>query len=170
METILIDMDDTIAGFTYLMVEKINSSEPEFMDSRGISEYIAPKGGIRTDKAVRSLVSKHSKKVGFFKSLPPIDGAVKAVKDISKKYEVRFCTTPIYTPHCLSEKYIWVKSHFGQDWVNKLVITFDKTLIHGKYLIDDRSIIKGSNKNPTWEQLIYPHDISWENYKEVLCL
>ncbi len=39
----------------------------------------------------------------------------------------------------------WVQQHLGRGWVNRLVITKDKTIVTGDLLIDDRPKIKGSH-------------------------
>ena len=96
----------------------------------------------------------HSK--GFFRDLPPRDGAIAAVKAMAARgYQVRFCTSPILTSeHCASEKYAWVRHHFGDAWVSRIVMCADKTLVRGDVLIDDKPHVTGSNA-PTWQHLLY---------------
>ena len=40
--------------------------------------------------------------------------------------------------NCVAEKYLWVEKHLGRDATNRLVLTKDKTLVHGNLLIDDK--------------------------------
>jgi len=36
------------------------------------------------------------------------------------------------------EKYHWVEKYFERDFTKRLVLTKDKTIIHGDFLIDDK--------------------------------
>jgi len=93
---------------------------------------------------------------GFFANLPPMPGAVEAVKRMAEAgYEVLFCTSPVLTSGgCPSEKFEWVRNHFGPGWVSKIVMTSDKTVVRGDVLIDDKPKITGSTR-PVWRQLMF---------------
>lgn len=95
---------------------------------------------------------------GFFEHLPPIDGAVDAVKALLDfGHDVRICTSPINAyRHCVSEKFAWVERHLGLEWTHRIVLTKDKTWVRGDVLIDDKPIITGS-LTPTWEHWHYRH-------------
>lgn len=77
---------------------------------------------------------------GFYRDLPPIDGAIKAVNDLfSMGHDVRICTSPLDAyRNCLSEKYEWVEQHLGSDLVTRMIVTKDKTIVHGDVLVDDK--------------------------------
>lgn len=73
-----------------------------------------------------------------------------------------------------------MEEHLGRDFVKRLILTKDKTLVFGDFLIDDKPEIKGV-KLPSWEHLIFdqPYNINiinnkrrinWNNYREVLGL
>ena len=40
-------------------------------------------------------------------------------------------------------QYEWVENHLGKDWINRLILTRDKTMINGDVLIDDKINITG---------------------------
>ena len=40
-------------------------------------------------------------------------------------------------------QYEWVENHLGKDWINRLILTRDKTMINGHVLIDDKINITG---------------------------
>ena len=85
-------------------------------------------------------------KVGFFKNLSPLHGAVEAVKALeeSGKYEVWFATAPsLKNLHCYSEKAEAILKHFGEDMQARLIIIPDKSKLIGDYLIDDNALGKG---------------------------
>lgn len=115
----------------------------------------------------------------FFLSLKPIPGAIEALHEIQELgHEVYICTSPLTEyENCIFEKYLWVDKYFGREWVKKLIVTKDKTLVHGDILVDDRPEILGLVK-PSWEHVLYtqPYNksiegkrrLTWANWKEVL--
>ena len=115
---------------------------------------------------------------GFFKNLPPIDGAIEALHDLEKDYEVFICTAPLLlNPTCCDDKMWWVKKHLGEEWKRRTIITKDKTVIDGDFLIDDKPIITGIAEEPIWQRIIFdqPYNkntvgrrLNWENYREVI--
>ncbi|MFM7067607.1 MAG: 5' nucleotidase, NT5C type [Gammaproteobacteria bacterium] len=116
---------------------------------------------------------------GFFLGIPPIEGAQAAVHAMLELgWDVRICTSPITRyRHCVAEKFAWVEEHLGSAWVQRIVLTSDKTLVHGDWLIDDKPIINGS-RAPSWRHALFDsaHNrhiafstrISWRNWRTVL--
>ncbi|ELU05460.1 hypothetical protein CAPTEDRAFT_176034 [Capitella teleta] len=98
---------------------------------------------------------------GFFGSQPPIEGALAAAKEISglTNVEVFLCTSPLTkTPgvhHDIMEKLEWTEKHLGMDWVKRVIITKDKTMVHGNILIDDRPKIKGVLKPLPFKHILF---------------
>ncbi|MFA6403100.1 MAG: hypothetical protein WCX31_15975 [Salinivirgaceae bacterium] len=77
---------------------------------------------------------------GFFRNLLPIEGAIDAIKHLSSQvhFEIYILTAPsILNPLCYTEKRLWVEDYFGLEMVNRLIITPNKGLNKGDYLIDD---------------------------------
>jgi 5'(3')-deoxyribonucleotidase len=75
---------------------------------------------------------------GFFLNLEPIEGAIDAINQLRKKYDVYILTRPSYlNPHCYTEKRLWIEKYFGVDFCKKLIISPNKDLLMGDYLIDD---------------------------------
>ena len=106
---------------------------------------------------------------GFFRNLEPMDNALKSVKflDEKKQFEVYILTAPsIKNPMCYTEKREWVEKHLGMEMVERLIISPNKGLNLGDYLIDDQCsgrgqenftgklIQFGSAEFPDWEQII----------------
>ena len=48
-----------------------------------------------------------------------------------------------------SFQYEWIEKHIGQEWLDKIIITWDKTVIEGDLLFDDKVDITGK-KIATW--------------------
>jgi len=45
---------------------------------------------------------------------------------------------------------VWIEKHFGKEFVNKIVITCNKTILDVDFLIDDKEFIKGVNGRPSF--------------------
>lgn len=124
-------------------------------------ESIGPRNTFYVDdqlpKGWRNKGEKLIEIEGFFRDLPIMEGAVESVNLItSLGHDFYFCTKPIHKSSCLSEKHAWVLEHFGKDYMRRLIITKDKTLVRADILIDDHPepAVKGL-LIPTWEHVIY---------------
>jgi 5'-nucleotidase len=123
---------------------------------------------------------------GFYTSMDPIDGAISALKDIEDNcmdfIEPFICTSPeveFQDLMCHSEKVQWNENFLSPFWVKRTIITKDKTMIRGHFIIDDKPEIKGA-LNPMWQQIHYkqpytPKDAKmvfdwseWNDLREVL--
>lgn len=112
---------------------------------------------------------------GFYRNLPPIGGAIEAVKALVLNHDVRFCTSPLNAyRHCVLEKYEWVEQHLGGEYVSRIIVTKDKTLIQGDILIDDKPDITG-DCIPTWRHILFdqPYNrhvdgirMTWANWQD----
>ena len=108
MKRIYVDMDDTICDFT--------------------SPF---KTGLFREKYPQS-------KIGFFLDLEPLEGAVEGMKTLMEKHDVWILTRPsIKNTNCYTEKAEWIKKYFGEDFLEKLILCPNKSLVKGDYLIDD---------------------------------
>lgn len=115
---------------------------------------------------------------GFFRSLPMIPGSREALNEmIGAGIQVFICTSPFEQyKNCVLEKFEWIEMNFGSEWIKRIVLTYDKTIVKGDFLIDDMPKIKGI-RNPTWEQILYdtPYNrtvravkrLTWKNWKTV---
>lgn len=119
---------------------------------------------------------------GFYLNMKPMPGAIEALKDISENcldfIEPFICTAPeldFNNLMCHTEKAQWVRENLGEFWLKRLIITKDKTIVDGDYLIDDKPEIKGVCI-PNWTQIHYEHNytpvdadyrFTWEKWKEL---
>lgn len=181
-KTILIDMDEVLADF--------NGKKHELMLEKGFTDY--PKAEERKyysdendpdlTKGEKEEAGKIQRSRGFFEELQPIEGSIEAVKEMMDLgLDVRFCTSPYITnPSCFQAKADWIEKYFGLDGVFRLVMTTDKTLVKGDFLIDDNpAIAEGKRYKPEWKHLVFRQNynkdlfperdyIDWKNWKEVL--
>lgn len=92
---------------------------------------------------------------GFYRNLKPVAGAIDALHEMEKEMKVFICTAPFVTNEtCASEKLLWVGEHLGSPWLNRTIITSDKTMVHGDFLIDDKPLIKGAGPR-TWSHIVF---------------
>jgi 5'(3')-deoxyribonucleotidase len=85
---------------------------------------------------------------GFFAGLEAIPGGLEAIAWLraQEQFSVYILTAPsLQNPLCYTEKRVWVEQHLGFDMVERLIISPDKGLNKGDYLIDDHTEGKGQD-------------------------
>jgi len=175
---ILIDMDGVIADFDGEFLKRWRERYPdEFfvpLEERS-TFYVRDQYPQKLKPLVRGIV--HG--AGFFRDMMPMQGGKNALQEMeSLGHELFICTSPLAAyRNCVLEKYEWVEDHLGMEWVNRIVLTKDKTLIKADILIDDKPEIKGVESNPVWEHILYDRlynrhidkrRLTWANWKNVL--
>ena len=174
---ILIDQDNVLADF-----------EAGFRDAWDASGHPHPAlpAHARTTFYIRDDYPAHLRREveaiytapGFFRELPPLPGALEAIAALLQAgHDVRICTSPLQGyHHCAMEKFEWVERHLGADCLHRLILTRDKTLVHGDVLVDDNPHITGA-RTPDWRHILYdqPYNrhlpgprMTWANWREVL--
>ena len=142
MKRIYIDMDDVLCDF---------------------------EAAFEADKKQFPDIQYPQSREGFFRGLAPIYGCLDAMDWLyaSPEFDPFILTAPsVYNPFCYTEKRLWVEEHLGFDWCHRLIISPDKSLLNGDYLIDDRDrghgqdrftgtlIQFGSSSYPDWENIL----------------
>jgi 5'-nucleotidase len=109
----------------------------------------------RTERE-RILIAAVMVEEGFYSRLQPIQGAKQALKAMVKDgHDVRIVTSPwVSNPTCASDKLNWIVKHYGSHWGPRVIITADKTLVRGDFLIDDKPEVTGSVE-PEWEHILF---------------
>lgn len=75
---------------------------------------------------------------GFFRSLPPIRGAIEGVRELMRRgHEVRFCSAPC-GPRSLFEKFEWLHHWFGPETAQRAFLCYEKHWLRADLLIDDK--------------------------------
>lgn len=100
---------------------------------------------------------------GIFSLMIPMPGAIDAYKELSERFETYILSTSFWkNPSAWSDKLIWVDKYLGKHAHKRLILSHNKQLHIGAYLIDDRPnngakdfigewIKFGSDKYPNWE-------------------
>lgn len=98
-----------------------------------------------------------------YAALAPIRGAKTALRAMVRAgHDVRIVTSPWPSnPRCASAKIDWVMQHFGPRWARRVILTMDKTLVRGDFLIDDKPQVTGSMV-PTWKHIHFtqPYNVN----------
>lgn len=127
--------------------------------NKAIKERVTPELAVKYGENIDQIP-------GIFKDLEPINGAIYAFEELSKKYECYILSTaPWDNPDAWTEKRLWVETHLGQLAYKKLILSHNKHLNRGDYLIDDRyangagefegeHILFGGSDYPNWKTVL----------------
>lgn len=174
---ILIDQDGVLADYHESLHAILRRERPEMMwlPLEALTHHDTEKN---YPAEYADIIEEVVLRKGFYRNLLPIAGGRIALEHLlSLGNEVRICTAPKRDfRNCTLEKLEWIDEHLGRKWVERTIITRDKTFVHGDILIDDKPNITGEHA-PTWEQVFYDqpynraHDkrrLNWSNYQGVL--
>jgi len=175
---ILIDMDGVIADFDREFLQRWRTRHPDKFYVP-LEERTAFYVKAQYPEELKSLVAEIIWEPGFFRDILPVAGAKEALLEMEAMgHEVFICTSPLSVyKNCVLEKFEWVDQVLGPEWVKRIVLTKDKTLVKADILIDDKPEITGVESTPSWEHILYdrPYNrgvnkrrITWENWKDVL--
>lgn len=176
---ILVDMDGVLADFEGSFLQKWRAAHPDefYMPlHERKSMYVTEEYPKRLRKKIWSIFTMPR----FFLDLEPIPGGRQALETMRDHgHEVFICTAPLIDyENCVLEKHHWVATHLGRDWVQRVILTTDKTLVKGDILIDDKPHITGVEHPPLWEHVLYdqPYNrhvtdkrrLTWEDWHRVI--
>ena len=133
-KTIAIDMDGVIADVEKQYIDWYKKDYGVVIDPKsmeGLMEHEAvPEAG---------AIMKFLTTPGFFRTVPVMEGAVEALKDLMQDYEVYIVSAAMEFPLSLYEKHQWLAEHFPFiSWKN-IIFCGDKSVIRTDYMIDDHS-------------------------------
>ena len=77
---------------------------------------------------------------GIFSKMKPVDGAIDAYRELSQYFDVYILSTaPWNNPSAWTDKLLWVQKYLGDLAYKKLILSHNKNLNAGDFLIDDRT-------------------------------
>jgi len=103
---------------------------------------------------------------GIFSLMKPLEGALEAYEILSEKFDAYLLSTaPWDNSSAWADKNEWVKKYLGKSAYKRLILSHNKHLNLGDYLIDDRTangagqftgelILFGGSKFPNWNSVI----------------
>lgn len=101
-----------------------------------------------------------------FKDLEPMPGAIEAWNLLQEKYETYVLSTAMWSNvHAWTDKRVWVEKYLGKSANKKLILSHNKGLLRGDFLIDDRvangvadfqglHIHFGTDQFPDWHSVL----------------
>lgn len=103
----------------------------------------------------------------IFSLMKPMEDAIESYRKLADRFDTYILSTaPWENPTAWHDKLIWVKKYLGKEAYKRLILSHNKHLNEGDYLIDDRDkhngsdkfkgefIHFGSDKFPDWESVI----------------
>lgn len=105
----------------------------------------------------------------FFLNLVPLPNAIKAVQYLHNQqiFDVYILTAPsVHNPLCYTEKRLWIEKHLGMEIVRKLIISPNKGLSKGDYLIDDH--VDGSGQEHFEGKVVHFGHNTFGDWEEVI--
>lgn len=102
---------------------------------------------------------------GLFGLMPPLEHAIESYEKLAGWFETYILSTaPWENPSAWQDKLLWVKKHLGKPAYKRLIITHNKHLNTGDFLVDDRDangaklfpgewIHFGSEEFPNWPSI-----------------
>ena len=118
------------------------------------------------DAVVRKYEGRLDEVPGIFGLMYPLPDAVEGFQRLATCYDTYILSTaPWENPSAWSDKLLWVKRHLGEPAYKRLILSHNKHLNTGDYLIDDRTkngagefsgelILFGSDDYPNWAAVI----------------
>lgn len=180
MSTLLVDMDGVICDWGYqygVSLDRHGDAAANIPRHRDQTSFDLHAGRTPAEVAIIKSVMVEE---GFYSQLRPIPGAKAALKAMLKAgHDVRIVTSPwVSNPTCASDKLNWIVKHYGSHWGPRVIITSDKTIVRGDYLIDDKPEVTGSQE-PSWEHIYFsqPYNVeltgrrrinTWAEWESIL--
>lgn len=104
----------------------------------------------------------------FFRKLEPLPFAIRAVNELREHYDVYILSSPSYkNPLSYTEKMLWLKDHFDEEFAGRLILSRFKHLNKGDYLIDDRPDFNGAGEFEG-EVLHFGEDGDYRNWESII--
>ena len=119
-----------------------------------------------SDEVLKEYEGRLDEVPGLFGHMEPMEGALEAYQHLTTKYDSYILSTaPWENPSALTDKLAWVKKYLGAPARKRLILTHNKQLNIGDYLIDDRTkngaaeftgehIHFGTAKFPDWNSVL----------------
>jgi len=119
-----------------------------------------------TEETLQEYAGQLDNVPGLFSLMDPLEGALEAYMTLSNPYDSYILSTaPWGNISAWSDKAAWVQTHLGEAAKKRLILSHNKHLNMGDYLIDDRTangagqftgehIHFGTEKFPDWNSVL----------------
>lgn len=158
-KTVLVDMDNTIVDWDGEFIRRY--SEASGQDPLVVEKLVRNREKFEIEEnfqaSERAQVMEVIASPGFYESLEPLPGAVEALhKMVDEGVDVKLVTAPhpLCAGSCAREKFISVERLLGPEFLERMIITRDKTQVQGDLLVDDKPRVSGS-RAPSWKHVLF---------------
>lgn len=178
---ILVDMDGVLANMEAACLEEWRRQYPQlpYIPLERRTCYDIRADYARLDPSYGPLMQALICAPDFYTKFPVISGAHTVLDEmLAVGYEVFICTSPVPSPDCVAAKVDWILHVFGQQWVERTIMTRDKTMVQGDVLIDDKPEIQGLVQPPPFVHVLFdqpynyntakPRITNWPQWREVV--
>lgn len=133
---ILIDLDGIVVDLLPNWIKEYNNLSGDSLSIEMVNDWSL---GNVIKKENKKLLYQVFNKEGFFKTLPPIEGALETLKRLSKRHEL-YVASAAEHPHVAAEKLHWIKNNMPFISLKKVFLGHDKYILRGDCFIDDRKL------------------------------
>lgn len=147
-----------------MKIERDKSKKRVYVDLDGVlADFIT---AFNKEKELNPEQPYPQSQYGFFMNLEPIKDSIESFKMLEEYFDMWILTRPsVQNPLCYTEKAIWVKEKLGIDIQRKTIMSCDKSLLKGDFLIDDTTdygqpefegefIQFGTESFPNWKTVV----------------
>ncbi len=104
---------------------------------------------------------------GIFALMQPIPGAIESIEFLTKHFDIYILSTaPWENPSAWSDKLLWIKKYLPLIAYKRLILSHNKHLNIGDYLIDDR--LKNGVDKFQGEHIYFGEEGRYKTWKEVV--
>lgn len=130
------------------------------------------KSGIKRlpEKDIEEYKNRYDEHPYIFTLMEPIKDSIESIRKLNQQFELYILSTaPWNNPNAWKQKRDWIGKYFGEEkedvFYKKVILTHNKNLNKGDYLIDDRPnngakgfdgewIEFGTKKYPNWKSVV----------------
>ena len=118
-----------------------------------------------TEQQRQEYLGKEDECPGIFGLMEPQPGAIGAFKELSQLFDTYILSTaPWENDTAWTDKLNWVKKYLGKPAYKRLILSHNKHLNAGDFLVDDRDangadrftgeLVKFDRDNPDWARIV----------------
>ncbi|MFD1315221.1 5' nucleotidase, NT5C type [Namhaeicola litoreus] len=126
-----------------------------------------PSAFAKIDKEILTQYEHKDDIPGIFALMDPVEDAIESIEFLAKHFEVYILSTaPWENPSAWRDKLLWIKKHLPEIGYKRLILSHNKHLNIGDYIIDDRT--KNGVDKFQGRHLHFGEEGDYKSWKEVV--
>jgi len=114
-------------------------------------------------EVLNEYVGRHDEIPGLFAHMPPLPDALESYKKLSGWFDTYILSTaPWGNPSAWQDKLLWVQKYMGELAHKRLILTHNKHLNQGDFLVDDRPNNGAEHFRGEWIHFLSPRFPDWK--------